>query len=204
MRKFLIRAALAALLGPGALTGVAAAQQPIPGPPLTPAPPTVTTQPGTPAPVPYVATPTPPTLGPAVTIIYPEGTIVKPQPSGYPPTPLIKQPTFATPTYIANAATIGMPPAPPPADGEPRPAPDGHALKRWLHRWGYCCWSHHNNVGCSSTRDECKFIFGSCRTFFSEPCFAGQPPFPGQANNPPGLSGPSADLLGQPRGCACP
>ena len=44
------------------------------------------------------------------------------------------------------------------------------------HPWS--CWTHHNDVGCSSFKAECAFIFGSCRTFFGEPCRRGPPPLP--------------------------
>jgi hypothetical protein len=38
------------------------------------------------------------------------------------------------------------------------------------------CFATHNTVGCSSCWGDMMFIFGSCRTFFGEPC---APPPPG-------------------------
>jgi hypothetical protein len=32
------------------------------------------------------------------------------------------------------------------------------------------CWSHHNEFTCGSLKSECTFLFGSCRSFFGEPC----------------------------------
>jgi hypothetical protein len=43
-----------------------------------------------------------------------------------------------------------------------------------IHSW--CCWSHHNRLGCGSANSDLTFIFGSCRTFFGEPCLPGPPP----------------------------
>ena len=40
------------------------------------------------------------------------------------------------------------------------------------------CWSSFNGYTCGSLRAECDFIFGSCRTFFGEPCLKGPPPSP--------------------------
>ncbi|MCI0458323.1 MAG: hypothetical protein L0Z62_15270 [Gemmataceae bacterium] len=55
------------------------------------------------------------------------------------------------------------------------------------------CWAHHNTLGCGSLQSECKFIFGSCRTFYGEPCFKGPPPSP----FPPGYGSGSTE-------CRCP
>ena len=32
------------------------------------------------------------------------------------------------------------------------------------------CWSHHNEFTCGSLKSECTFLFGSCRSFFGDPC----------------------------------
>lgn len=63
-------------------------------------------------------------------------------------------------------------------------------LFNWLHDHQPCgCWSHHNSAGCGSLLSETKFIFGSCRTFFGEPCQKGPPaspiPPPGAQISPP-------------------
>jgi hypothetical protein len=47
-----------------------------------------------------------------------------------------------------------------------------------LRHLNVCCWSHHDCVGCSNAKAECAFIFGSCRKFFSEPCWKGPPALP--------------------------
>jgi len=39
-----------------------------------------------------------------------------------------------------------------------------------FNRHGYCCGQHHNWYGCGGWRAQNVFVFGSCRTFFSEPC----------------------------------
>jgi hypothetical protein len=67
-------------------------------------------------------------------------------------------------------------------------------LFNWLH--DNCgCWSHHNSWGCSSCQSEFNFVFGSCRTFFGEPCLHGAPPSP----IPPPLPGyvPGMPIPGQ-------
>src|SRR5262249_3229241 len=46
----------------------------------------------------------------------------------------------------------------------------GRPLADILHRHGYCCGTDPGYPGCSSLVDECRFIFGSCRTFFGESC----------------------------------
>jgi hypothetical protein len=50
-------------------------------------------------------------------------------------------------------------------------------IKRWCQRKGCCCAEHHNCLGCTSGKADCNFIFGSCRTFFSEPCTQGPSPY---------------------------
>jgi hypothetical protein len=47
------------------------------------------------------------------------------------------------------------------ADGSKREA---------LNRRGYCCDSHIDAYGCQNWRTQCQFVFGSCRSFFGEPC----------------------------------
>jgi hypothetical protein len=49
----------------------------------------------------------------------------------------------------------------------------------WFQRhFGLGCWASFNGYGCSSLHSELAFIFGSCRTFYSEPCLKGPPPSP--------------------------
>jgi hypothetical protein len=40
-----------------------------------------------------------------------------------------------------------------------------------LNSHGYCCDSDLNWYGCGGVRSLAQFYFGSCRTFFGEPCF---------------------------------
>jgi hypothetical protein len=42
----------------------------------------------------------------------------------------------------------------------------------------WCCWATHNTVGCGTLQAEADFIFGSCRTFYNEPCRKVPPPPP--------------------------
>lgn len=47
--------------------------------------------------------------------------------------------------------------------------PDGR-MRDWLHRNGYACGQSLNWYGCGGWHQQCTFVFGSCRTFFGEPC----------------------------------
>jgi hypothetical protein len=60
-------------------------------------------------------------------------------------------------------------------------------VRDWFRNLG--CYVEPNNLGCTSFRATTRFIFGSCREFFGEPC----------------LQGPqSSQLLGHgPGGCNC-
>ncbi len=54
---------------------------------------------------------------------------------------------------------------------QPQP-PQGHrALKSALLDRGYCCDSDFTWFGCGNWKTQAVFVFGSCRTFFGEPCF---------------------------------
>jgi hypothetical protein len=72
------------------------------------------------------------------------------------------------------------------------------------------CWSHFNRWSCSSFKSECTFIFGSCRSFYGEPCMKAPPPTPVPPGVPvpgypvPGYSGPGSGYSGpgsQTGGC---
>ena len=70
-----------------------------------------------------------------------------------------------------------------------QPPPPGQVswLKAYLQRNNCACASHHNDLGCTSGIADCKFIFGSCRTFWSEPCPQGPSPYnfvPPQSTKP--------------------
>lgn len=75
----------------------------------------------------------------------------------------------------------------------PPPPPRVPVKKGFLARHGLCCWTTHYTLGCSSLKSECKFIFGSCRTFYGEPCLGAPPP----ALRPPGYTLPLRS------GCPC-
>jgi hypothetical protein len=67
-----------------------------------------------------------------------------------------------------------------------------------LNRHGLNCFATLGSLGCGSCKSECQFIFGSCRTFFGEPCLP-QPP------NDYGILGAQGHgILGRARGgCGC-
>jgi hypothetical protein len=72
-------------------------------------------------------------------------------------------------------AATELPPGYPPIDSSPTRTP----LADWFHyHRPLCCWASFNGYGCSSLHSELAFVFGSCRTFFSEPCLKGPPPSP--------------------------
>ena len=58
------------------------------------------------------------------------------------------------------------------------PPPPSPLRDRLQHRCGLGCWASFNSYGCGSLHSELAFIFGSCRTFFGEPCLSGPPPSP--------------------------
>ncbi len=68
-----------------------------------------------------------------------------------------------------------LPPGHPPVDNSPSKTPilDFLRFKRPLG-----CWSSFNGYGCGSLKADAAFIFGSCRTFYGEPCLKGAPPSP--------------------------
>jgi hypothetical protein len=68
--------------------------------------------------------------------------------------------------------------------------PHGQAggLKAWFQGYNCCCASHHFDLGCTSGEAHWNFIFGSCRTFWMEPCPLGVSPYrlvPPQSTKPP-------------------
>jgi hypothetical protein len=106
------------------------------------------------------------------------------------------QPIPSAEPYTASAAD---------ADYEGTPVRAGilhwHPVKDYFHNHPtICCWAHHNTLGCGSFHSDFNFIFGSCHTFYGEPCAKGpQPPPmpPGYGYGLPGY-GPS------PTSCRCP
>ncbi len=91
------------------------------------------------------------------------------------------------PTVILVPSTSGEVVVP---YGDAKPAAPGIRLGAWplshsnaaadansapvrskLNQCGYWCKSNINWYGCGGIRSELQFVFGSCRTFFTEPCF---------------------------------
>jgi hypothetical protein len=65
--------------------------------------------------------------------------------------------------------------------------PRGHLVRDWWHNHAWTCWAPPEYPGCSSLKSECNFIFGSCRSFYGEPCLR-EPPknhgLPSNGNSP--------------------
>jgi hypothetical protein len=72
---------------------------------------------------------------------------------------------------VPQVVVIAQPPDPAP----PRPPSKGflRSFCDCWHRQGYACWTELGHPGCSSISSELTFMFGSCRQFFSEPCYTG-------------------------------
>ena len=83
----------------------------------------------------------------------------------------------------AGPETAQAPSAAPAAPVAPMSSrPDG-ALRDHFNRHGYLCGQHLDWYGCGGWRAQTTFAFGSCRTFFGEPCLPQQPR---QGGNAPG------------------
>lgn len=116
--------------------------------------------------------------------------------------PVVAPPRGMPSLYAVPPSPIfDAPQQPPPPD---EPPPRGVVkkcvakAKHCLNTYGVCCWSHHNSLGCSNLEAEFRFIFGSCRTFYGEPCER-RPPA-----SPPGAPGAPGPYGATPGGCACP
>lgn len=87
----------------------------------------------------------------------------------------------------------------------PGPSPVRNAIKNCLNRHGLGCNAHHSWFGCGSLRSELTFIFGSCRTFYGEPCFPKPPRGTAPTSTPyggaPYGSGTSGNGAGGCAGC---
>jgi hypothetical protein len=78
--------------------------------------------------------------------------------------PVMPTATPADPTQSSQlAAIIGRPPLQVPS-AYPR-----------MNARGYCCASDQNWFGCGNWHTQNLFAFGSCRSFFFEPCIAPPP-----------------------------
>jgi hypothetical protein len=98
-----------------------------------------------------------------------------------------------------------LPPGVPPVDNSPSKRP----LRDWLFRHRPLgCWSSFNGYGCDSFHSTTAFVFGSCRTFFGEPCLKGAPPSPLPPWYDPkgtnGAYGPNGPNGTAPPRCGCP
>ncbi len=119
------------------------------------------------------------------------------------------------PTAVAVPSSVAWPdpafshlPVPTPAPALVADPNQMHPFKARLHnliqRHPSYCWSSHNSVGCGSLEAECTFLFGSCRQFFGEPCFKGQPTIPGLPP-PPGAPAYGYGVGAAGGGCrSCP
>jgi hypothetical protein len=90
------------------------------------------------------------------------------EPDGYvqpppPPSPYAG-PAVVDPAWFAE-------PAPPCRSHHPH-------LAAWLHRHGLHCWSDFTLPICPNGRSNWDFVFGSCKTFFGEPCLSCTPLVP--------------------------
>jgi hypothetical protein len=47
--------------------------------------------------------------------------------------------------------------------------------RRVGNHFGLCCWTTHNHPGCDSLHSEMVFFYGSCHSFFGEPCLVPPP-----------------------------
>jgi hypothetical protein len=80
----------------------------------------------------------------------------------------------APPTQIFVVPTIPFvpdyhPSYPPPLYPPPRPAPSSHAVVRTLNHFGLACqYDNFSSVG--TFHSEARWLFGSSRSFFGDPC----------------------------------
>jgi hypothetical protein len=101
---------------------------------------------------------------------------LRPVPSPAPePAPVVDNSVGPQVPFIPGDAVL----APGPPDG----APKHRSFREWasdcLHaNVPILCWAHHNGLGCGNIVSEFNFVFGSCRTFYGEPCFTRPPPLP--------------------------
>jgi hypothetical protein len=115
------------------------------------------------------------------------------------------QPPIPSPQVIVEpgpTSEVGGTVAMPGAAADIKPTPRRHFVCDAIHKYivshPWYCWSHHNSVGCGSWKAEWDFLWGSCRTFYGEPCFKGPPPPPNYLYY--GYAPPPAP----PSGCRCP
>ncbi|MBI3407274.1 MAG: hypothetical protein HY040_02820 [Planctomycetes bacterium] len=93
---------------------------------------------------------------------------------------LYRLPLTAIAFLIFFGPSSGQEPAPaqfPPSGAPvvPAPPPARGPFQSCLNKHGLGCWAHHTQMGCGSFHSEMRFMFGSCRTFFSERCIPNPP-----------------------------
>src|SRR5947207_11714413 len=104
------------------------------------------------------------------------------------------------PKGVPAGERIIVQPAPQPVVVDHGPVADGFAterrgpLRNMSNRHGYCCGDDPAIPGCGNWHEDLRFIFGSCRSFFGEPCLP-KPTRPRLTDRPGG-----AGFGGQP-GC---
>jgi len=76
----------------------------------------------------------------------------------------------ATPDSAATPQAAPVPTLCPPAPFLKKLGGRQRPLCQWLYDHYGCCWTHHDDLGCSSLHAEHTFIFGSCREFYGEQC----------------------------------
>jgi hypothetical protein len=144
-----------------------------------------------------------PAPSPALAAAVPEQSLL-----AQPPYPLDHPPSPSTQTPFATGDVV-YPGAPPKIVEQPHSV--GGCIKRFfIKNVPICCWAHHNTLGCGNFASEFHFIFGSCRTFYGEPCFRGPPPPPVPVEylnlyGPQGAYGPQGVYGSQAANdCHCP
>jgi hypothetical protein len=117
-----------------------------------------------------------------------------PMPNSPPPTTLVPPIPEQGPILTQPTQTFGPAPMPtvqqPFATGDvvypgapPKTVEKPHSICGCIKRYfianvPICCWATHNTLGCGNFGSEFNFVFGSCRTFYGEPCYRGPPPPP--------------------------
>ncbi len=80
---------------------------------------------------------------------------------------------------------IPLPEGTQPCDFTDRHGQRRQRVRTLIHNRGYGCGTDPTFPGCTNLREEFRFIFGSCRSFFGEPCLPKNPP-PRVVNRPYG------------------
>jgi hypothetical protein len=126
-----------------------------------------------------------------------QGTIVTQPTQTYGPAPM---PTVQLPFATGDVVYPGAPPK-----TVEKPNTICGCIKQYfIKNAPICCWANHNTLGCGNFVSEFNFVFGSCRTFYGEPCFRGPPPPPVPLEYL-NLYGPQAYSGSQgTKGCNCP